>query len=96
MKLIAGLVLAVTSLTGLPAFAAELGCASYAAFHKLPASFKETASGTLPNYEVVWLSNGVCTCDNGPSIARRFGRPVPADANWSCRVANDDERGGNR
>ena len=91
MNVAAGLSLVMTGLIGLPAFAAELGCAHYAAFKKLPAGFQEIASGDLGGVESFVLSNGDCTCNNGPVIARRFGRSAPVGENWSCRHAIGDE-----
>lgn len=83
---------ALTVLVGLSANAAESGCNQYISAKKLPDTFTLVASGTLPNVEFFSLTNGTCTCDNGPAIARQFGRPAAIDANWSCRAATDDER----
>ncbi|UZE49852.1 hypothetical protein ONR75_03390 [Rhodopseudomonas sp. P2A-2r] len=85
--------LAITGLIGSAAvFAAELGCAHYAAFKKLPNGFREIASGSLVGgAEIFVLSNGSCTCDNGPALSRHFGRPTPQGEHWSCRDASGDE-----
>ncbi|MDB5599609.1 MAG: hypothetical protein JWN71_1653 [Xanthobacteraceae bacterium] len=83
---------ALTVLVGLSASAAEPGCNQYIAAKRLPDTFTEIASGLLRNTEFFVLTNGTCTCDNGPAIARQFGRPAAIDANWSCRTATDDER----
>ena len=84
---------ALTVLVGLSANAAAPGCDQYITAKRLPDSFTEIASGSLRvGVEFFQLTNGTCTCDNGPSIARKFGRPAAIDANWSCRTATDDER----
>ena len=85
--------LAITGLIGSAAvFAAELGCAHYAAFKKLPNGFREIASGSLVGgAEIFVLSNGSCTCDNGPALSRHFRRPTPQGEHWSCRDASGDE-----
>jgi hypothetical protein len=84
---------ALTVLVGLTASAAEPGCNQYIMAKRLPDTFTEIASGSLSGgVEFFSLTNGTCTCNNGPSIARKFGRPAAIDANWSCRTATDDER----
>lgn len=89
--------LAIAGLTGLCALVTELSCAHYAVFKKLPSSFQEVASGDLvTGLETFVLSNGYCTCDNGPAISRHFGRPAPLGENWSCRPSSDDELVGPR
>jgi hypothetical protein len=83
---------AVAGLIGPAVFAAELSCVHYAVFKKLPSTFQEIASGDLvAGPEMFVLSNGYCTCDNGPAISRHFGRPAPLGENWSCRYASGDE-----
>jgi hypothetical protein len=83
---------AIAGLIGPPVLAAELSCAHYAVFKKLPSSFQEIASGDLVGGpEIFVLSNGQCTCNNGPAISRHFGRPAPLGENWSCRHASGDE-----
>jgi hypothetical protein len=83
---------AIAGLIGSPVLAAELSCAHYAVFKRLPSSFQEIASGDLVGGpELFVLSNGQCTCDNGPAISRYFGRPAPLSENWSCRHASGDE-----
>jgi hypothetical protein len=84
---------ALTALVGLSASAAASGCDQYVSAKRLPDTFTEIASGALRRgVEFFSLTNGTCTCDNGPAIARKFGRPAAIDANWSCRAATDDER----
>ena len=83
---------ALTMLIRLSAEAAEIGCGQYVTAKRLPDTFNEIASGLLRNAEFFVLTNGTCNCDNGPAIARKFGRPAAIDANWSCRAATDDER----
>jgi len=85
--------IALTVLVGLTANAAESGCDQYITAKRLPDTFTQVASGSLRGgVEFFSLTNGTCTCDNGPAIARKFGRPAAIDANWSCRTATDDER----
>lgn len=84
--------LAIAGLIGPPVLAAELSCAHYAVFKKLPSSFQEIASGDLVGGpEIFVLSKGQCTCENGPAISRHSGRPAPLGENWSCRYASGDE-----
>ncbi|UZE47231.1 hypothetical protein ONR75_19920 [Rhodopseudomonas sp. P2A-2r] len=84
--------LAIKGLIGSPAVvAAELSCAHYAVFKKLPNGFREIASGSLVGgAEIFVLSNGYC-CDNGPALSRYSGRPAPLGEHWSCRHASGDE-----
>ena len=83
---------AITGLIGPPAVTAELSCARYAVFNKLPSSFQEIASGDLVGGpEIFVLSNGHCTCDNGPTVSRHYNRPAPLGETWSCRHASGDE-----
>jgi hypothetical protein len=87
---------ALAVLIGLTASAAEPGCNQYITAKRLPDTFVEIASGSLSGgAEYFSLTNGTCTCNNGPAIARKFGRPAAIDANWSCRAATDDERSTN-
>jgi hypothetical protein len=84
---------ALTVLAGLSASAAAPGCDQYVTVKRLPDTFTEIASGSMRGgVEFFSLTNGTCTCDNGPTIARKFGRPAAIDANWSCRAATEDER----
>jgi hypothetical protein len=71
-------------------------CNQYSTLNRLPDSFEEIGRGDLGYAEVFVLSDGVCACDNTPSIDRRRGKPVLADVNWSCRAATSDERGDDR
>jgi hypothetical protein len=85
--------LTLTALVGLSANATAPGCDQYISAKQLPGTFTQVASGSLSSgVEFFSLTNGTCTCDNGPAIARKFGRPAAIDANWSCRTATDDER----
>jgi hypothetical protein len=85
--------IALTVLVGLSASAADTGCGQYVTAKRLPDTFTEIASGSMRGgVEFFSLTNGTCTCDNGPTIARKFGRPAAIDANWSCRAATEDER----
>jgi len=83
--------LAITVLIG-AANAAEPSCGQYSALKRLPDKFMEVASGDLGYAELFILSDGVCTCENTPSIDRRRGRVVSTDVNWTCRAATSDER----
>ena len=78
-----------------PPSAAEQSCDRYATLKRLPDSFEEIASADLIRAELFVLTDGTCTCDNGPAVDRKFGKSVPQNVNWSCRNATPDERRNN-
>jgi hypothetical protein len=75
--------------------AAPLHCGRYEAHVGLPARFAEIARGSLGEVEMIVLSDGRCTCENGPAVDRFFGRAAPRGINWSCRKASAEERRSN-
>jgi hypothetical protein len=75
--------------------AAQANCGRYESHVGLPARFAEIARGSLGEVEMIVLSDGRCTCENGPAVDRFFGRAPPRGLNWSCRRASAEERRSN-
>jgi hypothetical protein len=82
--------------------AAEPSCDQYSTLRRLPDRFMQVMSAQLgrapgsgkpTSAELFVLTDGVCTCENQPSVDRYFyGKDVPAGVNWSCRAADSDDR----
>ena len=75
--------------------AAQPNCGRYESHVGLPDRFVEIARGSLGHVEMVWFSDGRCTCENGPAVDRFFGRAAPRGVNWSCRRASAEDRRSN-
>ena len=77
------------------ACAAESNCDQYSRLDQLPDRFKEIGRGEVGGtpIEIVVATDGACTCDNAPKVARALRKPAPQGINWACREAAPDERG---
>jgi hypothetical protein len=93
VRLVGILSIAVAAAIATATNAAEESCDRYAGLKRPPPDqFEEIAIADFGVAELFVLSDGKCTCDNRPAVARALGKPAPENINWSCRVATSDER----